>query len=89
MERGRRGIKPRRIPASVDEAFPLGEGTADTEASVVCPYCHQAAHISLDPGSGPTQEYSEDCQVCCRPWRVVVHYAADGGAHVWIEPEDG
>ena len=80
---------PRRRPRDLDEAFPLGDGTAQTEASVLCPYCHQAAHIGLDPGSGPSQEYIEDCQVCCRPWRVVVRYAADGTALVHVEPEDG
>lgn len=79
----------RRRSRDLDEAFPLGDGTADTEAEVVCPYCGQTARIGLDPGSGPSQEYIEDCQVCCRPWRVAVRYLADGTAHVHVEPEDG
>ena len=32
----------------------------------------------LDPGSGDAQDYVEDCQVCCQPWRVSVHYRDDG-----------
>jgi len=73
----------------LDEEFPLGDGVADTGASVRCPYCWEPGEIALDPGSGTVQEYVEDCQVCCRPWRVRVHYAEDGTAGVEVEPGDG
>jgi len=66
----------------LDRDFPLGDGTADTTGEVVCPYCGETNTVSLDPGSGGTQEYVEDCQVCCRPWRVSVHYRDDGTAVV-------
>ena len=46
----------------------------DTEAEVICPYCGEVVEIGLDPGNGAAQEYVEDCQVCCRPWQVHVHY---------------
>jgi hypothetical protein len=72
----------------VDEEFPLGDGTADTGAEVRCPYCGEINQITLDPGSGSEQEYVEDCQVCCRPWRVAVHYQPGGEAEVIVEPED-
>jgi hypothetical protein len=52
---------------------------------VVCPHCGEATEIGLDPGSGDAQEYVEDCQVCCRPWRVRVHYGADGRAVIELE----
>jgi hypothetical protein len=68
----------------LDEEFPLGDGTADTDAVVHCPYCGEAVEIALDPGSGAVQEYVEDCEVCCRPWRVSVRFAADGGAEVAV-----
>lgn len=71
----------------LDEEFPLGDGTADTTATVHCPYCGEMVEIGLDPGSGATQEYVEDCQVCCRPWRVFVAYREDGNAEVSLEPE--
>ena len=70
------------------EDFPLGDGTADTEAEVVCPYCGEVNEIAVDPGSGASQDYVEDCEVCCRPWRVSVAYDATGAAHVHIEPAD-
>ncbi|MGZ8392648.1 MAG: CPXCG motif-containing cysteine-rich protein [Gemmatimonadales bacterium] len=71
-----------------DEEFPLGDGTVETDASVLCPYCGEINEIALDPGSGSQQEYVEDCQVCCRPWRVTVHYQPDGTAEVAVEGED-
>lgn len=69
-----------------DDEFP-DNSTADTEADVTCPYCGETVAMGLDPGSGPTQEYVEDCQVCCRPWRVRVNYDSEGTAEVWLEPE--
>ena len=66
----------------LDDAFPLGEGTADMEADVTCPYCGEEVTIGLDPDSGSVQSYVEDCEVCCRPWQVHVHYHEDGSAQV-------
>ena len=68
----------------LDEEFPLGDGTADIEATVRCPYCAQDVQIALDPGGGPEQQYVEDCQVCCQPWDVRVTYRDDGGADVTV-----
>ena len=72
---------------SLDEEFPLGDGTAETDAEVCCPYCGEINEIALDPGSGSDQEYVEDCQVCCRPWNVTVHYLPDGTAEVSAQAE--
>jgi len=71
-----------------EDQFPLGDGTADLEAEVTCPYCGQECTIALDPGSGEEQDYVEDCQVCCQPWRVHVQYAGDGTAAVWLEGQE-
>jgi hypothetical protein len=73
----------------LDADFPLGDGTADTGATVTCPYCGEAVEIVLDPGSGPRQAYVEDCEMCCRPWEVTVAYADDGSAQVDVAPADG
>jgi cysteine-rich CPXCG protein len=72
----------------LDREFPLGDGTADTEATVVCPYCAESVEIALDPGGGTVQDYVEDCEVCCQPWRVNVAYGGDGQAHVSLTPLD-
>jgi Cysteine-rich CPXCG len=74
---------------NLDEDFPLGDGTAQTDAAVTCPYCGEEVEVALDPGSGTRQEYVEDCEVCCRPWLVHVAYAEDGTADVWLETTDG
>jgi hypothetical protein len=73
----------------LDRDFPLGDGTADTASSVSCPYCGEAVDIALDPGGGPDQEYVEDCQVCCQPWRVRVHYDQGGRAQVSVTAVNG
>ncbi len=69
-----------------DEEFPTADGTADGEALITCPHCGESIEIALDAGSGSRQEYVEDCEVCCRPWRVTVHYGADGHADVQVAP---
>ncbi len=68
----------------LDQDFPLGDGSAAMEAVVYCPYCNESVEITLDPGSGPSQQYVEDCGVCCQPWTVSVQYRQDGGADVSV-----
>ena len=70
----------------LDEEFPTGDGTADGDAWITCPYCGESIEIALDAGSGSRQEYVEDCEVCCQPWRVSVQYAANGHASVRVSP---
>ena len=41
---------------SLDKEFPLGDGTADTEGIVVCPYCGEPNEIGIDAGGGTIQE---------------------------------
>jgi hypothetical protein len=72
----------------LDADFPLGDGTAETAATVYCPYCNESVEIAIDPGGGSTQEYVEDCEVCCQPWTVKVQYAEDGTAEVGVDPLD-
>ncbi len=73
----------------LDDEFPQGDGTADTTATVFCPYCNELVEISLDAGGGGAQDYVEDCQVCCQPWTVSVRYGADGSANVSVTPLEG
>jgi hypothetical protein len=71
-----------------EDEFDTGDGTAQTEATVVCPYCSEEVEITLDPGSGEIQDYVEDCEVCCKPWQVEVAYHTDGVAEVTLTPID-
>jgi hypothetical protein len=72
----------------LDEQFPTGDGTADTEAEVSCPYCGEAVSIALDPAAGAHAEYVEDCEVCCQPWQVRVYYDDSGAATVELSTLD-
>jgi hypothetical protein len=72
----------------LDEEFPLGDGVADTEAEVQCPYCGEIVIIALDPDGGHVSEYVEDCEVCCQPWQVHVEYHEDGHADVTLQTID-
>lgn len=69
----------------LDEEFPRAP-VADDEADVVCPYCSETVTIALDAGGGSSQEYVEDCQVCCRPWHLRVSYDDEGVASVSVDP---
>ena len=74
--------------ADLDDEFPLGDGTAETESVVTCPHCGEVNEIALDPGSGNDQEYIEDCHVCCRPILMYVRYGRDGTADVEVYASD-
>ncbi|HEX3865975.1 MAG TPA: CPXCG motif-containing cysteine-rich protein [Gemmatimonadaceae bacterium] len=74
--------------SDLERDFPLGDGTADTTGVVICPYCGEPNDVAIDPGGGAAQEYVEDCQVCCQPWRVSLHYTEDGQAEITVEPLD-
>ncbi len=76
------------FPDPLDDEFPLGDGTVDSEAPAYCPYCGEAVELALDPGGGSVQDYVEDCPVCCSPWRVTVRWDAEGGAAVELKAED-
>lgn len=41
------------------------------ETTVQCPYCWESFSLLID-GSVESQEYVEDCEVCCRPIDFVV-----------------
>ena len=73
---------------NLDDEFPEGDGTAQTEATVLCPYCGEEVEIAIDPGSGPAQLYVEDCEICCQPWRVSVNYDEAGQAEVVVTALD-
>ena len=37
------------------------------DAEFTCCYCGEPNAIFADPSGGASQQYVEDCQVCCRP----------------------
>ena len=61
---------------------------ADSAATISCPYCGEPNELTIDPTGGGTQDYVEDCQVCCQPWHVHVRYRRNGKAEVRVEAND-
>jgi DNA-directed RNA polymerase subunit RPC12/RpoP len=59
----------------------------DDEASYVCGSCGEEIVVPLDPSAGASQQYVEDCPVCCSPNEVFVDYDEDGSARVTSRPE--
>ncbi len=68
-----------------DDQHGDSDSEMQTEAEVTCPYCGESMAIVLDASGGASQEYVEDCQVCCRPWEVHVSYGEGGAAEVWLK----
>lgn len=61
---------------------------AAPEGCYVCDSCGEEIVIPLDPSAGLSQEYVEDCPVCCHPLVVHVEFDPDGiEAHVWASSE--
>ena len=57
------------------------------EASYVCDSCGEEIVVPVDLSAGTSQEYVEDCPVCCRPNVVHVEIDEDGDVRVWAEGE--
>ena len=57
------------------------------EASYVCDACAEEIVIPLDLSAGESQEYVEDCPVCCRPNIIHVEIEEGGDVRVWAEAE--
>jgi hypothetical protein len=52
-----------------------------------CPYCAAPIELIIDC-SVASQEYVEDCEVCCRPMTVVITIHGDGEIYVDLRQED-
>jgi hypothetical protein len=43
--------------------------------------------VPIDLSAGTSQEYVEDCPVCCRPSVIHVEVDEDGDVRVWAQGE--
>lgn len=60
---------------------------AQDEASYLCDACGEQIVIPLDLSAGSSQQYVEDCPVCCRPNVIHVEIDEGGDVRVWAERE--
>jgi hypothetical protein len=53
-----------------------------------CPHCGEEVDTDPDPGGGLSQEYIEDCPVCCRPNRIAASYSEEEDAYLVMASGD-
>ncbi len=58
-----------------------------SEANYTCSSCGEEIVIPIDCSAGTTQEYVEDCPVCCRANVIHVEIEENGESRVWAEAE--
>jgi transcription elongation factor Elf1 len=58
-----------------------------TPTQISCPYCGEPTLVMIE-AIGEAQEYTEDCQVCCRPMVFHVNEDHQGNIHVNVRAED-
>lgn len=47
----------------------------EVEKKFKCPYCFERISMLLDLSEDGTQEYIEDCEVCCQPIQITYQSA--------------
>ena len=57
------------------------------EATYLCDACGEEIVVPVDLSAGMSQEYVEDCPVCCHPNVVHVEIDDEGQVQVWAEAE--
>lgn len=58
-----------------------------TEATYYCDSCGEEIVIPIDPTQGTSQQYVEDCPVCCRANLLRIAIDDEGTARVRAEAE--
>ena len=59
----------------MNEEFPLLEN----DYSFQCPYCWADLFIRLESTGGRKQNFTHDCELCCRPISIAAEFDQDGG----------
>lgn len=78
---------PWAYDAEIGRTSKRRKGTTQEEVSYICDACGEEIVIPLDLSEGSSQQYIEDCPVCCRASIIHVSLDEDGNSQVWAEPE--
>ncbi len=57
------------------------------DASYICDHCGEEIVVPIDASAGSSQEYVEDCPVCCNANLIHVEIDETGEPRVWGEAE--
>jgi len=58
------------------------------ERNLSCPYCGEQVEISVEETGPASEQYVEDCPICCRPWDVRVSRGTEGESDVVLLRND-
>lgn len=83
---GREAPHPER-KAPIKQPRVKKEAPMQDEAGYICDSCGEEIVIPLDLSAGGSQQYVEDCPVCCRPNLIRVEVESDGEIRVWAQSE--
>jgi hypothetical protein len=61
--------------------------TMNEDASYVCDSCGEEIVVPIDLSAGSSQEYVEDCPVCCCPNVIRIDVDEEGDVRVWAARE--
>ncbi len=59
----------------------------DETSSYVCDHCGEEIVVAIDLSAGGSQQYVEDCPVCCNPNLIYVQIDGEGNVEICAEPE--
>ena len=59
----------------------------DEDAGYICNSCGEDIVIPIDLPQGTSQQYVEDCPVCCNPNVIFVEVDPEGVPRVWSRAE--
>ena len=60
---------------------------ANEMSRILCPYCAQGFDVEIDSTGGGEQQWVTDCEVCCRPIVIRVHFENDELVSLDVLPE--
>lgn len=79
---------PDDFDGELDDELDDGSRTGfSEEASYICNSCGEEIVVPLDYSEGTSQQYVEDCPVCCHPNIIFVDFDENGLANVWSRSE--
>jgi len=57
----------------------------EDEASYICESCGEEIVVPIDLSQGTSQQYVEDCPICCCP--QVIHVEIDSEGQIFLQTE--
>jgi len=63
------------------------DGGLNEYHAYACAFCGQENEVFIDGSGGNYQQFTEDCEICCRPNLVTITIARDGDIFLDVEQE--